>query len=80
MQNHTTREILTALQYLLIGLAALVMIQQWQQRYGQRSPLWEMAAWLIVAGGLSLLRIIIILFIEWVRGNRWQSIRRRNWD
>ncbi len=68
---------MTALQYLLIGFLALVILQQW---FGQRSQLWQLAAWIILAGGLSLLRIFILVLIEWVRGNRWQSIRRRNWD
>ncbi len=77
MQNHTTREIMTALQYLLIGFLALIILQQW---FGQRPQLWQLAAWIILAGGLSLLRIFILVLIEWVRGNRWQSIRRRNWD
>ena len=77
MQNHTIQEILTAMQYLLIGLVALGVIQQW---FGQRPQLWQLGLWAILAGGLSLLRIFILAFIEWVRGNRWQSIRRRNWD
>lgn len=77
MQNHTTREILTALQYLLIGFVALVILQQW---FNQRPVIWQLGLWIILAGGLSLLRIFILVFIEWVRGNRWQSIRRRNWD
>lgn len=77
MQNHTTREILTAFQYLLIGFVALVILQQW---FSQRPQLWQMGLWIMLAGGLSLVRIFILVFVEWVRGNRWQSIRRRNWD
>ncbi len=77
MYNHTTREILTALQYLLIGFIALVILQHW---FGQRPQIWQLGLWTILAGGLSLLRILILVFVEWVRGNRWQSIRRRNWD
>ena len=77
MYNHTTREILTALQYLLLGFVALAIVQQW---FGQRPPLWQLGLWVILAGGFSLLRIFLLGFVEWVRGNRWQSIRRRNWD
>jgi len=77
MQNHTTRELLTALQYLLIGLVSLVVVQQW---FGQRSSLWQMVVWTILAGTLSLLRLILFALGEWVHGNKWQTIRRRNWD
>lgn len=68
---------MTALQYLLIGFVALVILQQW---FSQRPQIWQLGGWIILAGGLSILRIFILVLIEWVRGNRWQSIRRRNWD
>ena len=77
MQNHTTRELLTALQYLLIGLFSLAVVQQW---FGQWSALRQMIVWTILAGALSLLRLILLALGEWVHGNKWQTIRRRNWD
>ena len=75
--NHTTREILSAFQYLLIGLIALGIVLRW---YGHHTALWQMLAWFIIAGGATLLRIILAVAGEWFRDTRWQSIRRRNWD
>lgn len=77
MQNHTTREILTALQYLLIGLAALAIMQQW---FSHWSAWGQMAVWTIITALFSLLRLVLFALSEWVQGNRWQTIRRRNWD
>jgi hypothetical protein len=75
--NHTTREILSTLQHLVIGLLALGVVLQW---YSQYAPYWQVLVWLIIAGGASLLRIIFLVATEWFRDTRWQSIRRRNWD
>jgi hypothetical protein len=75
--NHTTREILTAFQYLIIGLIALGIVLRW---YGQYAPYWQMLVWLIIAGGATILRLILMVGSEWFRDTRWQSIRRRNWD
>jgi hypothetical protein len=75
--NNTTREILTAFQYLLMGLIALGTVLRW---YGSYPPYWQMIVWLIAAGGMSIIRIIILFATEWFRDSRWQTIRRRNWD
>jgi len=75
--THTAREILTTFQHLVIGLVALVVVLQW---YAPLALLWQILVWIIVAGGLSLLRIILIVATEWFRDTRWQTIRRRNWD
>ena len=77
MYNHTTKELLAALQYLLIGLLALAITQHW---FGHWPSLWQILVWVICDGALSLLRIFMFGLNEWVRGNRWQTIRRRNWD
>jgi uncharacterized membrane protein YuzA (DUF378 family) len=77
MQNHTTRELITALQYLLIGLVSLLIVQQW---FGQQPPLWQVIVWTMLTGTLSLIRLILLALSEWVHGNKWQKIRRRNWD
>jgi hypothetical protein len=77
MQNRTLHELLTAFQYLLIGLIALGTTQRW---FSLRPQWMQMLVWTLVMGGLSLLRLFILALGEWVRGNRWQTIRRRNWD
>ena len=77
VMNHTTREILTALQYLLIGLIALGIVLRW---YGHYAPYWQMLAWAIIAGGVGIVRLVLLFASEWFRDTRWQSIRRRNWD
>jgi hypothetical protein len=77
MQNRTLRELLTAFQYLLIGIIALGVIQRW---FSQRPQWVQMLVWMFIAGGLSLLRLFILALSEWVHGNKWQTIRRRNWD
>ncbi len=77
MYNHTTKELLTALQYLLIGLLALAIMQYW---FSEWPLVRQMLAWAICAGALSLLRIFLFALHDWIRGNRWQTIRRRNWD
>jgi hypothetical protein len=75
--THTTREILTALQYLAFGLVAFCVVLRWFSHY---SFYWQILAWLIMAGGASLIRIILLVATEWFSATRWQSIRRRNWD
>ena len=77
MQNRTFRELLTAFQYFLIGLIALGVVQHW---FSQRQQWVQMLVWMLIAGGLSLLRLFILALSEWMQGNRWQTIRRRNWD
>ncbi len=77
MQNRTLHELLTAFQYLLIGFIALGVTQRW---FSQRPQWMQMLVWTLIMGGLSLLRLFILALSEWVQGNRWQTIRRRNWD
>jgi cytochrome bd-type quinol oxidase subunit 2 len=77
MQNRTLHELLTAFQYLLIGLIALGVVQRW---FSQRPQWMQMLVWTLIMGGVSLLRLFILALSEWVQGNRWQTIRRRNWD
>jgi hypothetical protein len=40
----------------------------------------QMLVWTLIMGGVSLLRLFILALSEWLQGNRWQTIRRRNWD
>lgn len=77
MQNRALHELLTAFQYLLIGLIALGVVQRW---FSQQPQWMQLVVWASITGGLSLLRLFILALGEWVRGNRWQTIRRRNWD
>jgi hypothetical protein len=77
MQNRTLHELLTAFQYLLIGFIALGVIQRW---FSQRPQWMQMLVWTLIMGGVSLLRLFILALSEWLQGNRWQTIRRRNWD
>ena len=77
MQNRTLHELLTAFQYLLIGFIALGVVQRW---FSQRPQWMQMLVWTLIMGGVSLLRLFILALSEWLQGNRWQTIRRRNWD
>jgi hypothetical protein len=77
MQGNTRRELLTAFQYLLIGLIALGATQRW---FGHRSGALQMLIWTGIAAVLSFARIVILSLSEWTRRNQWQSVSRRNWD
>ena len=75
--THTIREILSALQYLVFGLAAFCVVLRWFSHY----PFyWQISVWLMIAGGATLIRIIVMVATEWFSATGWQSIRRRNWD
>ena len=77
MQIHTKREFLSAAQYLLIGIIAEGVALTW---FIHRSPLTQIIVWVVVAGVLSFVRLIILYFSEWMLGEQWRTIRRRNWD
>lgn len=76
MYTSNKRELLTGIQYLMIGIIAEGSVIRW---FGQRSPLQRMLLWLAIAGALSVLRFFILALSEWTRKDDWQSVSRRNW-
>jgi hypothetical protein len=76
MHSNTIRELLTALQYLLIGIIAESCVILWfdQKSIGQR-----LAIWAAIAASLSAIRFVVLAFSEWTRKNDWQNVSRRNW-
>lgn len=70
------RELLTGIQYLLIGVIAECIVIRW---FGQRPPTQRILLWLAFAGVLSIVRFFILSLSEWTRKDDWQSVSRRNW-
>lgn len=76
MYSNNIRELLTGLQYLLIGIIAESCVILW---FSQRPPALQVAIWTGIAAVLSVLRFIILAFTDWTRKNDWQNVSRRNW-
>ena len=71
------RELLTGLEYLLIGVIAIGAVLRW---FSEHSPLVQMLSWTTIAIMLGLLRFIILYASEWFRRDQWRSVsRRREW-
>ena len=70
------RELLTGIQYLLIGVIAECIVIRW---FGQRPPVQRVLLWLAIAAALSIVRFLILSLSEWTRKDDWQSVSRRNW-
>jgi len=76
MYSNNIRELLTGLQYLLIGIIAESCVILW---FSQRPPALQVAIWTGIAAMLSVVRFIILAFTDWTRKNDWQNVSRRNW-
>ncbi|MDX2043084.1 MAG: hypothetical protein SF097_17830 [Acidobacteriota bacterium] len=76
MHSNTIRELLTAFQYLLIGLIAECSVILW---FSNRSLAQRLAIWTVIAAVLSVVRFIVLAFSDWTRKNDWQNVSRRNW-
>jgi hypothetical protein len=70
------RELLTGIQYLMIGIIAEGSVIKW---FGHRSPIQRILVWLAIATVLSILRFLVLSLSEWTRKDDWQSVSRRNW-
>ena len=77
MQGNSKRELLTGLQYLLIGVIAEVATIRW---FNHRTAYIQLLIWAGIAVGLGLVRFFVLSLSEWTRRNQWQSVSRRNWD
>jgi hypothetical protein len=77
MYSSPKRELITAAQYLLIGFIALCVIFRW---FDGRPPIIQALLWSGITMALSIVRIIIVLFSEWLRRDQWQTISRRHWN
>jgi len=76
MHSNNIRELLTGLQYLLIGIIAESCVILW---FSHRPSGQRVAIWTAIATVLSVLRFIVLAFSEWTRKNDWQNVSRRNW-
>ncbi|MBL8167078.1 MAG: hypothetical protein JNJ50_02925 [Acidobacteria bacterium] len=76
MHTSNKRELLSGIQYLLIGIIAEAVVLRW---FGQRPSLQQLLAWTIIAGALSFVRFFILSLSEWTRKDDWQKVSRRNW-
>lgn len=76
MYTSNKRELLTGIQYLMIGIVAEGSVLRW---FNQRPPLQQMLAWLAIAGALGVIRFLVLALSEWTRKDDWQSVSRRNW-
>ncbi len=76
MYTSNKRELLTGIQYLLIGVIAECIVIRW---FGWRSPVQRVLLWLTFAAALSIVRFLILSLSEWTRKDDWQSVSRRNW-
>ncbi|HMV46749.1 MAG TPA: hypothetical protein PLD20_01680 [Blastocatellia bacterium] len=76
MYTSNKRELLTGIQYLLIGVIAECIVIRW---FGQRPPVQRVLLWLSVAAALGIVRFLILSLSEWTRKDDWQSVSRRNW-
>ena len=74
--HSSKRELLTGLQYLLIGIIAESCVMLW---FDQRPPAQRMGIWVVIVSALGIVRFIILAFSEWTRKNDWQNVSRRNW-
>jgi hypothetical protein len=77
MYSSPKREMLTGLQYLLIGFIALCVVFRW---FSGRPPIQQMLVWGLIAAAMSFVRFIIIFFSEWMRRDQWKTVSRRNWS
>jgi hypothetical protein len=76
MHSSTKRELLTAFQYLLIGIIAQGVVLVW---FGDRPDRQKMIVWIVVALGLGFARFLILGISGLYRRNQWMSVSRRNW-
>lgn len=76
MYTSNKRELLTGIQYLLIGVIAECIVIRW---FGRRPPVQQVLLWLAVAAVLGIVRFLILSLSEWTRKDDWQSVSRRNW-
>jgi hypothetical protein len=77
MHSSPKRELITGLQYLLIGFIALCIVFRW---FSGRPPIQQMLVWVVMAAAMSFVRFIIIFFSEWMRRDQWKTVSRRNWN
>jgi hypothetical protein len=78
MRNRAKHEILTGIQYLLIGIIAEVAVTRWVGRDGG-DAVKPVAAWFLIAATLTILRLAVIILVGALRRDQWQTISRRNW-
>ncbi|MGH9838748.1 MAG: hypothetical protein ACREEM_08190 [Blastocatellia bacterium] len=76
MQGTTKRELLTALQYFLIGVIAQGVVLVW---FNDRPIRQKMLVWIVVAIGISIARFLILGVSGLYKRNQWMSVSRRNW-
>ena len=76
MYTSNKRELLTGIQYLMIGIIAEGVVIRW---FSQRPPIQRLLLWLSIATILSVGRFLILSLSEWTRKDDWQSVSRRNW-
>jgi hypothetical protein len=76
MYTSNKRELLTGIQYLMIGIIAEGVVIHW---FSQRPPIQRILLWLAIATVLSIVRFLILSLSEWARKDDWQSVSRRNW-
>ena len=82
MRSMARREILTGLQYLLIGILAEILAERTLTKWfpGERPDLlMKVIAWSLIACSLGLIRFVIIVLANMLRRDQWQTISRRNW-
>jgi NhaP-type Na+/H+ or K+/H+ antiporter len=77
MNSNTRRELLTGLQYLLIGIIAEGAALRW---FSQDGAAWQLLVWISIALGLSIVRFLVLFFSDWWRTDQGMSISRRRWD
>lgn len=77
MRNRAKHEILTGIQYLIIGIIAEVAVARWVGRDGDVVK--QVIAWFLVAATLTILRLAVIILVGALRRDQWQTISRRNW-
>ena len=76
MHTSNKRELLSGIQYLMIGIVAEGSVIRW---FSQRPPTQRMLIWVAIAGVLGILRFLILALSEWTRRDDWQSVSRRHW-
>ncbi|MEO6725439.1 MAG: hypothetical protein ABIU20_09110 [Blastocatellia bacterium] len=76
MHTSNKSELLSGIQYLMIGIIAEGSVIRW---FSQRPPMQRMLVWVMIAGVLSILRFVVLAMSEWTRRDDWQSVSRRHW-
>jgi hypothetical protein len=70
-QDSLKQDLVTAISYVLIGMVSLGAVFFWFPGASQTRTMW---LWLIIATGLSIIRLLIINATGWFRRDQWQTV------